>query len=38
MPKKKAKPGKKPKKDFSQTALAIVERVTGGKLKPKPKR
>lgn len=36
MPKAKKKPTQKkkaPRKDASQTALSIVERVTGGKLK-----
>jgi hypothetical protein len=31
--KKKAAPKNGPRKDASQTALSIVERVTGGKLK-----
>lgn len=34
-PQKKAAPKKRePRKDASQVALSIVERVTGGKLKP----
>lgn len=32
-PKKKSAPKKAPRKDASQVALSIVERVTGGKLK-----
>ena len=30
--KKKSKPKKKPKPDFSQTALAGVEKIIGGKM------
>lgn len=33
--KKKSAPKKAPRKDAAQVALSIVERVTGGKLKPK---
>ena len=32
-PKKKSAPNKAVRKDAAQTALSIVERVTGGKLK-----
>jgi hypothetical protein len=32
-PKKKAAPKRKPRKDAAQSALSIVEQVTGGKLK-----